>query len=90
MKRLLLDLIFKLPLIFLMLMALMFVGVSSVMALSDTMIGNQIILKSQSMTMAPAESLSGHSLNLLNYKNMETSVSTLPEPTFHVGKIIFI
>ena len=42
-----------------------------------------------SMTTAPAESLSGHSLNLLNYKNMETSVSTLPEPTFHVGKINF-
>ena len=40
MKRLLFDLIFKLPLIFLMLMALMFVGVSSVMALSDPMIVN--------------------------------------------------
>ncbi len=74
-------------LIFMILMVFMFVGVSSVMAFNSSVAVNQITLENQSVIMAMVECPDRDSSNLKNYKNTGTSASTLPEPTFHVGKI---
>ncbi len=91
MKKFIFDLIFKLPLIFLMLMALMFVGVSSVMALSDTMIVNQggsctdqecLYQNSIQSSVFLEETRSFYDFDI------RWSALTMPQPgpTYHVGK----
>ena len=78
-------------LIFMILVVFMFVGVSSVMAFNSSVAVNQ------SGSGINVERLLQNSANFAtnylgtmdskNYMNTGTSASTLPEPTFHVGKI---
>lgn len=85
------DLIFKLPLIILMLTVLLFIGVSSVMASTDTMIVNQ------SGLYADVEYLYQNTASsAVNYKETRPFLTDIgrtalttpsPEPTYHVGKI---
>ncbi len=72
--------------IFMILGVFLFIGSSSVMAFSsELMIVNQI----DSQSMVTAECPDRDSLNLKNYKNTAANVNytSLPTPTFHVGKI---
>ncbi len=76
------GLIFKLPLIILMIMVFMFIGISSAVAFSPQKTFTKQVV-------APTKCLNHDSLNLFNYKNMDSSAynTNLPRPTFHVGKI---
>ncbi len=88
MKRLL-----NAALIFMILMLFMFIGVSSVMAFNAAVAVNQSgscvnverLLQNSANTMIYLETA-----NPIDYKSMETNASTLPEPTFHIGKIQFL
>ena len=85
---------FKLPFIILMFMALMFAGVSSVMAFTGTMIVNQggICTDVERLHQNTALSTVNYLEETRPFPNTNISRTALatpqPEPTFHVGKSI--